>query len=180
MPAEGISDAISVAAGLQHTVVLKSDKTVWAFGANINGMLGDGTKTNQFKAVKVAGLSGIVDIQAGMNHTLALKSDGSVWTWGRNEYSQLGKKAADGATAFKVEGLGKIKKVSAGMYHSIALMSDGTIWVWGKDQKNKPAKLNPERIPDIAGINDIAAGKFYTVVLGMWSSRRKVIQSDIK
>jgi hypothetical protein len=45
-------------------------------------------------------------------------------------------------------------------------MSDGTIWVWGKDQKNKPTKLNPERIPDVGGIADIAAGKFYTIVMG--------------
>lgn len=162
---DGISGAVSVTAGLHHTVVLKSDKTVWASGWNINGMLGDGTRTDQFKAVRVAGLSDMVDIQAGLHHTIALKSDGSVWAWGGNEYSQLGNKAADGATAFKVDGLGNIKKVSAGMYHSIALMSDGTIWVWGKDLKSQPFKPYPVRIWDVAGINDVAAGKFYTIVL---------------
>lgn len=162
---DGISGAVSVTAGLHHTVVLKSDKTVWACGWNINGMLGDGTRIDQFKAVRVAGLSDMVDIQAGLHHTIALKSDGSVWAWGGNEYSQLGNKAADGATAFKVEGLGNIKKVSAGMYHSIALMSDGTIWMWGKDLKDQPFKAYPVRIWDVAGINDVAAGKFYTIVL---------------
>jgi alpha-tubulin suppressor-like RCC1 family protein len=163
--AEGLSGAVGVTAGLHHTVAVKSDKTVWAWGWNINGMLADGTKTDQMKPAKVKGLSEIIDVKAGLHHTIALKSDGSVWTWGGNEYSQLGNKAAAGSAALKVEGLGNIKKVSAGMYHSIALMSDGTIWVWGKDQKNQPFKPYPVRIWDVEGINDVAAGKFYTIVL---------------
>lgn len=161
----GISGAVNVTAGLHHTVVLKSDKTVWAWGWNINGMLGDGTGTDQFKPVPVKGLADMVDIQAGLHHTIALRSDGSVWTWGGNEYSQLGNKAASGSTAMKIDGLGNIKKVSAGMYHSIAVMTDGTIWVWGKDLKNQPFKPTPVRIWDVAGINDVAAGRFYTIVL---------------
>ncbi|MEK6744436.1 MAG: DUF1566 domain-containing protein [Nitrospirota bacterium] len=161
----GISGAVNVTAGLHHTVVLRSDKTVWAWGWNINGMLGDGTGTDQFKPVPVKGLADIVDIQSGLHHTIALRSDGSVWTWGGNEYSQLGNKSANGATAIKIDGLGNIKKVSAGMYHSIAVMTDGTIWVWGKDLKNQPFKPSPVRIWDVAGINDVAAGRFYTIVL---------------
>ena len=173
VPAMGISDAISVAAGLNHTVVLRSDKTVWAFGGNVNGMLGDGTMINQFKAVNVAGLSGILAIQAGLNHTLAIKADGSVWAWGRNEYGQLGKKGAEGATPMKIEGLDRIKKVSAGMYHSIALKSDGTIWMWGKNLKNQQVKYSPEKNAGVAGISDIAAGKFYSIVLSDGSAKRK-------
>lgn len=162
---EGISGVVMVTAGLHHTVALKSDKTVWAWGWNINGMLGDGTNVNQMRPVKVKGLSDITDIKAGLHHTLAVKSDGSVWAWGGNEYGQLGNRAADGSSAFKVAGLGNIKKVSAGMYHSLALMSDGTIWVWGKDLKNQPIKPSPVRIWDVEGVNDVAAGMFYTVVL---------------
>lgn len=162
---DGLSGVVDVSAGLHHTVALKSDKTVWAWGWNINGMLGDGTSTDQTKPVRVKGLSDVIDIQAGLHHTIALRSDGSVWAWGGNEYSQLGNKAADGSTAFKIDGLGNIKKVSAGTYHSIALMADGTIWVWGKDLKNQPVKPYPVRIWDVAGINDVAAGRFYTIVL---------------
>ncbi len=163
--ASGLSGVINAAAGLHHTIALKSDKTVWAWGWNINGMLGDGTSTDQMKPVKVLGLSDITDIEAGLHHSIALKTDGTVWAWGGNEYSQLGNKTANGATAVKIEGLGNIKKVSAGTYHSIAVMSDGTIWVWGKDLKTQPAKPYPVRIWDVAGINDVAAGRFYTVVL---------------
>ena len=169
----GLSGVVDVTAGLHHTVALKSDKTVWAWGWNYNGMLGDGTGTDQFKPVPVKGLSDIIDIRAGLHHTIAQKSDGSVWAWGGNEYSQLGNKSVDGSTAFKIAGLGNIKKVSAGMYHSIAVMTDGTIWVWGKDLKNQPFKPSPVRVWDLAGINDVAAGRFYTVVLSGGSSAAK-------
>jgi alpha-tubulin suppressor-like RCC1 family protein len=174
---EGLSGVSIVTAGMHHTVALKKDKTVWAWGWNYNGMLGDGTKADQPKPVQVKArstdqfkpgtinLSDIIDVQAGLHHTLALKSDGSVWSWGGNEYSQLGSKDADETIAAKISGLGNIKKTAAGMYHSIALMSDGTIWIWGKDLKNQPNRLTPMRIWDVAGINDVAAGKFYTVVL---------------
>lgn len=161
----GFTGAASVTAGLHHTVVLKTDKTVWTMGWNINGMLGDGTSIDQSRPVQVKGLADVVDVQAGLRHTLALRSDGTVWSWGGNEYGQLGSKAAPESTAMKVEGLGNIKKVSAGMYHSIAVMADGTIWMWGKDLKSLPQRPNPVRIWDVAGINDVAAGRFYTVVL---------------
>ena len=162
---EGISGVTNITAGLHHTVALRSDKSVWAWGWNFHGMLGDGTTTDQSKPVRVAGLSDIIDLRAGLHHTIALRSDGTVWAWGGNEYSQLGNKAADGSSAIKIEGLGNIKKVSAGTYHSIAVMADGTIWVWGKDLRDQPVKPYPVRIWDLAGINDVAAGRFYTVVL---------------
>ncbi len=170
---EGLSGVTNVTAGLHHTVALRSDRTVWAWGWNFNGMLGDGTKTDQFKPVKVAGLADIIDLKAGLHHTVALRSDGTVWAWGGNEYSQLGNKAADGSTAIKIDGVGNIKKVSAGMYHSIAVMADGTIWVWGKDLPDRAVKPAPVRLWDLAGINDVAAGRFYTVVLSGGSTVAK-------
>jgi len=169
----GLAGVSLVTAGLHHTVALKSDKTVWAWGWNYNGMLGDGTGVDQFKPVPVLGLSEIVDIQAGLHHTIALKSDGSVWAWGGNEYSQLGNKAADGSTAIKIAGLGNIKKVSAGTYHSIAVMDDGSIWVWGKNLKDQPVKPSPIRVWDVAGINDVGAGRYYTVLLSGGKSAAK-------
>ncbi len=160
-----MNGAVGVAAGLHHTIVVKSDKTVWAWGWNINGMLGDSSRTDKAEPVQVKGLSDIIDVQAGLHHSLALKSDGTVWAWGGNEYSQLGVKNSDGSTALKVEGLLNIKKISAGMYHSMGVAGDGTLWVWGKDMKNLQPKPSPVRIWDVAGINDVAAGKFYTVIL---------------
>jgi alpha-tubulin suppressor-like RCC1 family protein len=81
----------TVAAGYTHSVVVKtSDGTVWAWGANGSGQLGDGTTIQRMAAVRVGSLTGIVAVAAGANHALALKGDGTVWAWGDNQYGQVG------------------------------------------------------------------------------------------
>ena len=79
-----------ISAGGSHIIALKSDGTVWAWGHNYDGQLGDGTKTDKTTPVQVSGLTGIVSISAGYCHTIALKSDGTVWAWGYNYYGHLG------------------------------------------------------------------------------------------
>ncbi|MCC7202339.1 MAG: hypothetical protein IT393_06750, partial [Nitrospirae bacterium] len=64
--------------------------TVWAWGQNSFGQLGDGTETERHTPVQVIGLTGIVSVAAGDRHSLALKSDGTVWGWGYSEYGELG------------------------------------------------------------------------------------------
>ncbi|MCK4261195.1 MAG: hypothetical protein KAX49_19630 [Halanaerobiales bacterium] len=98
----GISEAKDivkpmVAAGTFHTIALKSDGTVWTWGYNWSGQLGDGTISHKTTPVQVSNLSDITAIAAGDSHTIALKSDGTVWTWGHNYYGQLG----DGTTSNK-------------------------------------------------------------------------------
>ena len=75
-------------------MALKADGTVWAWGTNWAGQLGDGTNIDRATPVQVAGLMNVIGIDAGEFHTLALKADGTVWAWGNNDYGQLG----DGTT----------------------------------------------------------------------------------
>ena len=136
-----------VAVGEYIGIALKSDGSVWAWGRNNYGQLGDGTKENRYTPVQVKGangegyLSDIIAISSGDQHGMSLKSDGSVWAWGYNNFGQLGDgtsgvgadksipvqvKSADG------EGyLSDIVAVSAGSNHSFALKSDGSVWAWG-------------------------------------------------
>src|SRR3989337_2660422 len=67
-----------IASGGFHTVSLKSDGTVWAWGYNGYGQLGDGTYTDSSTPVQVIGLRGIAAIAVGHYYTVALKSDGTV------------------------------------------------------------------------------------------------------
>jgi len=126
---------IAISAGGYHSAALKSDGTVWAWGWNGEGQLGNGTTSdiNPFP-VQVTGLTGVKAIAAGANYTKALKSDGTIWAWGAGYYGQLG----DGTTVSKytpvqVNGLTGVSAIGSGEYqfHSIALKSDGTVWTWG-------------------------------------------------
>jgi alpha-tubulin suppressor-like RCC1 family protein len=71
-------------------MALKSDGTVWAWGNNESGRLGDGTTTQRITPVQVSGLTGVIAIVAGGTHSLALKGDGTVWAWGNGSFGELG------------------------------------------------------------------------------------------
>jgi len=77
-----LSEIIAVAAGGWHSLALKSDGTVWAWGHNGDGQLGDGTKRDISTPIQVSNLSEAIAIDADSGHSLALKSDGTVWEWG--------------------------------------------------------------------------------------------------
>ena len=115
----GLANVTAVSAGIYHSLALRSDGTVWSWGWNGVGQLGDGTTLERHQPVQVLGLTNVVAVSAGALHSVALKSDGTVWAWGWNAVSQLG----DGTTVdrhlpVKVSGLAGITAVDAGAYHN--------------------------------------------------------------
>jgi alpha-tubulin suppressor-like RCC1 family protein len=126
----------AVAAGTYHGIVLKTDGTVWAWGYNVYGQVGDGSTTSRASPVQVSGLTGITGIAAGQYHSVAVKSDGTVWAWGYNGYGQLGNNSTtSSALPVQVGTTGSwltgVVAVAAGQDHSLALKSNGTVWAWG-------------------------------------------------
>ncbi|MBE3551165.1 MAG: hypothetical protein IMX03_08080 [Brockia lithotrophica] len=137
---EGLTDVVQVAVGVYHSLAVKKDGTVWAWGSNSWGQLGNskvkvglGYATYSVTPVQVEGLTDVVQVAAGGNHSLAVKKDGTVWAWGYNGSGELGNgQAGDySATPVQVEGLTDVVQVAAGAYHSLALKKDGTVWAWG-------------------------------------------------
>jgi uncharacterized protein (TIGR03437 family) len=124
---------MAVAAGAYHSVALTSDGTVWAWGYNGDGELGNGTTSNSELPVEVSGLTGVIAaIAAGAAHSLALKSDGTVWAWGYNAAGELGNGSTSSSTLpAAVNNLTGAVAVAAGGETSLALKSDGTVWAWG-------------------------------------------------
>ena len=136
------SGVIAIAAAEDHSLALKSDGTVLAWGGNVNGQVGDGSTTTRYTPVQVSGLgagSGVIAIAAGgsvyTGSSMALKSDGTVLVWGNNGNGKLG----DGTTTnrntpVQVSGLGAgsgVTAIAMGTKHALALKSDGTLLAWG-------------------------------------------------
>ncbi len=166
------SKLMDVKAGGWHTLGLKSDGTVWAWGNNGSGRLGDGTTTDRHTPVQVNGLSGVTAIAGGWHYTIAMKSDGTVWAWGYNDYGQLG----DGTTTerhtpVQVSGLSGVVAIAGAQLHSLALKSDGTVWAWGENSAGQlgdgttTSRYTPVQVSGLSGVVAIAGGTSYSLAL---------------
>ncbi|MCI2254829.1 Ig-like domain-containing protein [Domibacillus sp. PGB-M46] len=120
------------AAGYEHSVFLKNDGTVWTWGKNDVGQLGDGTNNNRFLPGQVAGLSDIIAVDAGFNFNVALRQDGTVWAWGSNSSGQLGNGTnVHSAVPVQVQGIQDAVSIAAGSSTAYAILIDGTVLSWG-------------------------------------------------
>lgn len=123
-----------VSAGGSHTCARLSDRTVWCWGSNNNGQLGDNTTTNSRVPVQVQDISTATEISAGGNHTCAVLTNGTVWCWGDNLHGQLGNGTFnDSASPVQVTGLTAASAVAAGGNHTCTLLTDGTVQCWGSN-----------------------------------------------
>jgi alpha-tubulin suppressor-like RCC1 family protein len=151
-----------VKAGLRHSLVLKNDGTVWPWGTNSDGQLGDGTKTTRAAAVQVPNLTKVVAISAGGYHSLALKSDGTVWAWGSG--NGVGK-ATSSATPVQIAVSG-VTAISAGYEFSLVLKSDGAVWAWGLNDYKQLGdttttnRLSPVQVQGLSSVAEFAAGRY--------------------
>ncbi len=131
----GLTNVTAVAVGYFHSLALRGDGTVWAWGINDHGQLGTGAGgADSSVPVQVTGLTNVTAISVGVQHNLALKSDGTVYAWGLNNNGQLGNGASGSADSFvpvPVSGLTNVKAIAAGKFHSLALKMDGAVLAWG-------------------------------------------------
>ena len=121
----------TIATGENHSLAIKADGSLWAWGGNSVGQLGDGTNETQTTPIKI--MDEVISISANYGHSLAIKTDGSLWAWGGNWDGQLG----DGTTESRstpVRIMDSVKSVSAGLSWSMAIKSDDSLWTWGGNQ----------------------------------------------
>ena len=152
-----------LAIGYMTTVGVKADGTVWSWGSDYDGSLGNGRKpTQQYTPKPIEGMTDFVEVAGTGSHFLALRKDGTVWAWGDNRYGQLGYATVKNysATPQPVVGLKDIVSVAASSGHSLALDKQGAVWGFGSNVGMQlglsPADNLPHTIPIKAWTRDDA------------------------
>jgi len=166
-------DWVMVAVGQFHNVALKVDGTLWAWGSNGQGQLGNGNFGSEFRSLVPTQIGTDTDwayVSAGHTHTLAIKTDGSLWGWGANENGQLGngtwvRQSAPVRIGIHYDWV----NIDAGNSHSIGIRADGSLWAWGSNWSGalgigtRYGKNVPMRVGTHADWVDATAGMNYTL-----------------
>ena len=123
---------VAIAAGAGHSVALRRDGSVWTWGENNQGQLGDGSLWTRYRPVRVQGLRDVVAVAAGVQYTLALRRDGTVWAWGGN-WTGVAPGVAEKILLAPVEvrGLEKVEAIWIRGNRPYARDAEGRQWTWG-------------------------------------------------
>jgi PKD repeat protein len=159
-----LTNIVDVKAGSSSCLALKGDGTLWSWGYNYNGQLGDGTTTMRTLPVQVSGLTSITAISAGYAGCLARKSDGTAWTWGWNGSSES-------HVPVQVTSLTGATQVAAGYLFAMVLKSDGTVWTWGRNTHGQLGDGtltwhdSPVQVTGLGYAVSIAAGDYHALAI---------------
>jgi hypothetical protein len=178
-----LTHVVGIAAGSNHSLALRADGTVWAWGNNSSGQLGDDTVKDRMTPVQAKAMSFITAVAAGGSHSLALRADGTVWAWGAGTRGQLGSSfPLDRHLPGQVKGLasgGMKKAIAAGANHSLGVRADGSVWAWGANEHGQvgdgsvldrllPVQAFRDRngsIEPLSSITAVAAGDVHSLAL---------------
>jgi hypothetical protein len=189
VPSTNISSPIQVpgnnweraAKGNGFTVATKTDGTLWAWGLNNNGHLGNNSTTYQSSPIQIPGTTwqtGKGKFSCGRSHTLALKTNGTLWCWGANNFGQLGQNSTSSpayhglSSPVQIPGTTWSHVGSMSYDQSVAIKTDGTLWCMGENhygqlgQNNRTNYSSPVQIPgttwSIASHGDATAAAIKT------------------
>jgi alpha-tubulin suppressor-like RCC1 family protein len=187
---QGLDGVIAIAAGHEHSLAVKSDGTVWAWGLNIAGQIGDGGGVQRTAPVRVPNLTGVSAVAGGSLHSLAVKSDGTVLAWGSNLFGEQGRALQAlpnnlpdiNKEPTQIQDLTGVAAVAAGENYSLALKADGSVWAWGintfgqlgngaadgepaNPQDRPKAHPKPAQVQGLSRIVAIAAGASHALAL---------------
>ena len=183
-----LTDTIAVSAGGSSSAALSSDGTVWTWGDDTTGQLGNPGVTGGQSglAVQVLGsdgvspLSNVAAIASGESYDVALKADGTVWSWGDNYFGELGSNdAVDYQMNYPVEAvdasgqpLDNIAAIASRANHTVALDAGGGVWAWGDNSGGQLGNASAGSMSDMAlpvtgltGAFGVGAGGLHSLAL---------------
>ena len=121
---------------LYHTLAIKTDGTLWAWGYDDYGQLGDGTRRISGDSIpnpiQIGTSTDWVDVLSTAHSSFAIKTDGTLWAWGYNGYGGLGLgDTTDRLVPTQVGTSNTWRKISGRHYYTLAIKTDGSLWAWG-------------------------------------------------
>jgi len=146
--------------------------SLWAWGLNGNGQLGNGTTTDSSIPVQIGTATDWASVAGGSFHAVARKSDGTLWSWGWNILGQLGNgTTTDSSVPVQIGTATDWVSVAAGAHHNVARKSDGTLWSWGADWFGQlgigtstfTSQSSPVQIGTATDWDSVAAGSYHNV-----------------
>jgi alpha-tubulin suppressor-like RCC1 family protein len=162
-----------ISSGAYHTIAIAHDGTLWAWGYNNTGQVGNGTVVNQNIPVQIGTDTDWVTVGAGYYHSFAIKSNGTLWGWGYNLNRQLGNNSNnDSLTPIQIGTDTNWSKISGGEDFTIAIKTNGTLWTWGSDSQGQMgngvsagANLVPTQVGTATDWAQIDAGRYHVIAL---------------
>lgn len=161
-----------ISSGAYHTIAIGNDGSLWAWGYNNTGQLGDGTVNNKNAPNKIGTDTGWVSVSAGYYHSFGIKSNGTLWAWGLNTNRQLGDGTnTDRTSPVQIGTETNWSKISGGETFSVAIKTDGTLWTWGSDSEGQMgngtngAHLVPTQVGTETDWLQAEAGRYHIIAL---------------
>lgn len=173
----GLPAIASISAGLRHVCAVGADDgSVWCWGFNGYGQLGDGTTDNSSIPLEVPGLANVATVATGGNHTCVLTTDGDVSCWGKGFYGQLGDGTnQDSSIPIQVSSdlffSDPATAITAGEDHTCAVVLEGvppdespSVWCWGADYQGQSAG-GGKLVGISSGVTSVVAGTYHTCAI---------------
>lgn len=192
VPVKVMDGVAAVSCGEYFTAAIKTDGSLWTWGSNLSGQIGNGGggnvqteygTANQNVPVKI--LDNVAAVSCGWDHAAAIKTDGSLWTWGDGSYFKLGNGLASNIYDDGMHGdnqlvpikvMDGVAAVSCGREFTAAIKTDGSLWMWGNNvfgqvgsgssnytKYNNACQSTPVKIMD--GVSAVGCGEYFTVAI---------------
>jgi len=159
-----------ISAGVNHSLAIMTDGTLWAWGQNNSGQLGDGSTESKSEPVKVGAYSDWVFVSAGNDYSLGIRGNGTLWAWGNNGSGQLGVGGAfNRLEPTQVEDWTDFIYVSAGGSHALAIRGDGSLYAWGNNwdgqlgNNSTTTQRTPVKIGTATNWESVSAGSSHSM-----------------
>ena len=170
-----LTDWAKAFAGASHSMAIKTDGTLWAWGLGNRGQLGNLSSVNRSSPIQVGTFTDWVDVHIGFSSSIAVRSNGTIWSWGAtlNGISGRGSGAFEVSSPVQIGTLTNWKNIygSAGGHTAIAVKTDGTIWTWGLNARgqlglgDRTTRSSPVQVGTLTGWVSGSSGQFSSLFL---------------